>query len=118
LGASYREAALWLRSHTDRLRGDADGHKDFTVSLGWLWWCARGYLPEHFRVVRNSQSTDVNYAVVLTHNGEAARTPGREIYRVRRMGATLAVVKEVNPPARPDATPPRDSGSPLSSLPD
>ena len=92
---SYAEAAAALESHLRAEYGADFMNQDFTIAVCGPQTSAAYYLPSNFIVVPNRE--DAQFFIAFTKDNCNKSVPGKEIYRVERMGTLLSVVLDRRP---------------------
>jgi hypothetical protein len=87
---SYAEAVHGLETYLQKEYGAEFEEREFTVAVCGPPVSAAYYFPGNFRFVHRRDQAD--FFIAFTKDNCDRALPGREIYRVERMGALLSVV--------------------------
>jgi hypothetical protein len=87
---SYAEAVRGLETYLQRQYGADFEKRRFTVAVCGPPASAIYYFPDNFRFTRQRETAD--FFIAFTKDNCNRALPGKEIYRVERMGALLSVV--------------------------
>ena len=87
---SYAEAVHGLETYLQNQYGAEFEEREFTVAVCGPPVSAAYYFPGNFRFVHRRDQAD--FFIAFTKDNCDRALPGREIYRVERMGALLSVV--------------------------
>jgi hypothetical protein len=87
---SYAEAVHGLENYLRRQYGANFEEREFTVAVCGPPISARYYFPDNFRLLHRQDKAE--FFIAFTKDNCDRSLPGRQVYRVERMGALLSVV--------------------------